>query len=111
VTTTPSLLSATELHDFTSEEIAKTPIYSGVYILFRRGHILDIDQSRDLRESLSGHQRGDGGARTRCATHFRWERVGQTQLEQRKVELVSQYRMFNNSNVPVGNRMDVTTGR
>jgi hypothetical protein len=89
---------------FTGEDLMDAPTGAGVYVLMRRGRIVMIDGTPNLRVELAAHERGDRGARTASATHYRTQETTLSGVGERRDQLMEQYRRSHNSNVPPGNR-------
>jgi excinuclease UvrABC nuclease subunit len=65
-----------ERTQFTDENLAHVPKCSGVYVLYNGFRIIYIGKaigSRNLREQLQAHKRGEGNPYTRHATHYCYE--------------------------------------
>jgi hypothetical protein len=93
---------------FSATGMVETPERPGVYELFRGDDLLVIGGSTNLRADLEAHLRGERGSRTRCATHYKVEEMNASEVVDRQSELLGTYRRSRNSNVPVGNRSDVS---
>lgn len=89
---------------FTGDNLMDAPTGPGVYVLLRRGRVVMIDGAPNLRSELAVHQRGDHGARTASATHYRTQETTLSGVDARREQLMEDYRRTHNSNVPVGNR-------
>lgn len=90
---------------FTTEDLEGAPTGPGVYVLLRRGRIVMIDATPELRVALAAHQRGERGARTASATQYRTQETTVSGAGERCAELMEDYRQSHNSNVPPGNRV------
>jgi hypothetical protein len=95
---------AAAIQEFTAANVTAAPSGPAVYTLFRHNHVVMIGATRHLRNDLVAHQRGDRGARTRCATRYRAEPTTLDRLAVRGDEVMADYRRSHNSNVPWGNR-------
>jgi hypothetical protein len=93
---------------FSATGIVEIPEGPGVYELYRGDDLLVIGGSANLRADLEAHLRGERGSRTRCATHYKVEEMNASEVVDRQSELLGAYRRSRNSNVPVGNRSDVS---
>ena len=93
---------------FTAVGVADAPNHPGIYELFRGPILVLIGKSSDLHADLEAHRRGDNGTRTRSASHYRFEELNSSESDDRQAELLAGYRRSHNSNLPIGNRADVT---
>lgn len=104
----PSLLTPIALREFGTDSIADVPATSGVYVLFRRGTVLVVGMSTDIRATLVAGLQGRGGARAKHSTHYRYETAPLSALDDLQETLLHEYRTSHNYTVPFGNRQDVT---
>jgi hypothetical protein len=90
---------------FDAVGIRMSPDTPGVFILFREARTIFIGMAdRSIRRALESHEHGDKGTLTSRATTYWCEPDGEPARGIRQLELLDEYKMVHNMNVPAGNR-------